>query len=420
MGAHLERARILIDQARYALAKDELYEQLSQTPDDATAHALLGVCYVYLQDLKKATDEANAAVRLAPGDPFPYAALTFVCRRRGLVDQAEKAIQEAIRLDPHEPAYFDELASIYLDEPTSTFDTSPHRKALEAARQGVRIAPLHAGCLNSLAMAHYQLGQFAEARKALDTARSVAPEDPRTIRNCGLLLTRFDNFDAATETLREALRIQPTSVETHAQYQTTLTAWFFWTAFRLMMATTVSYLVLCTALRTLDIEIPRIVFIPVVVGFVVGCNWLVGCLTPFHACLTYRWFRQYRPALTAGQVLASNCILMFTAAAACTLVIDFLPCTPSMGCAATLVLCPLGFAVAASLTCPGRQLKAALTVIVVGLIVLSVQLVFVETTSTLESWQFKVLIAGAFICAWLPKVIHIFYEKRSFWDPYPE
>jgi Tfp pilus assembly protein PilF len=63
---HRERALILMDQRRYAMAANELRAHLASEPDDPYARSLLARCLANQRMLKEAMDEVRAAISSSP------------------------------------------------------------------------------------------------------------------------------------------------------------------------------------------------------------------------------------------------------------------------------------------------------------------------------------------------------------------
>ena len=105
MSAHFQRAALLMQQSRTELAEQELRLALAEDPNDARARGLLAVCLAEREAFREALAEAGQAVHLAPDDPFTYYTLAGVLYHSNRPQEAEQAIQEAIRLDPTDPDY---------------------------------------------------------------------------------------------------------------------------------------------------------------------------------------------------------------------------------------------------------------------------------------------------------------------------
>ena len=141
-------------------------------------------------------------MHLAPDDPFTHYTLAGVLYHSNRLQEAEQAIQEAIRLDPTDPDYFARLASI-------RFEQRQWSGALQAAETGLQFDPEHAQCINLRAMALVKLGKQDEAGAALETALQRNPENALTHANQGWRLLEQGEHQKALEHFREALRIDP-------------------------------------------------------------------------------------------------------------------------------------------------------------------------------------------------------------------
>ena len=202
MGAHLQRAQVLLEQSRHDLAADELRQELAADPDNPLAHSLLALCLAKHEDFRRATEEAEAAVHLAPDMPFAHYALGSVLHDRNYFAEAENAVVEAIRLDPESADFYALLAGI-------RYDRRNWPSALDAAETGLRLDPEHVGCNNLRAMALIKLGRQTEASDTLKTALAREPEDAITHANLGWALLEKSETAKAMEHFREALRLDP-------------------------------------------------------------------------------------------------------------------------------------------------------------------------------------------------------------------
>lgn len=204
MNAHLQRALLLLDQGRHALAEGEVRQALGQDPNDAFAHAVLALTLVGQEKRADATTAAQQAIHFAPDFPFAHFALARVLYDRNDYAGALRAIEEAIRLDPSDADYLSLLAAIHVDE-------RHWPAALEAAERGLQQDPEHVGCTNLRAMALVRLGRKAEAGATIDAALAKAPEDATTHANMGWTLLHRGDHKQALEHFREALRLDPES-----------------------------------------------------------------------------------------------------------------------------------------------------------------------------------------------------------------
>lgn len=202
MNVNLERALLLYQQSRYELAEPELRQALAAEPQDAYAHALLGLCLAHREQFADATAETRQAIHLAPDFPFAHFAHARVLFDRNRFAEALPAVNEAIRLEPEDSDQYALLANLHLRE-------SRWREALRAAEQGLQFDPEHVGCTNLRAIALVKLGRKAEAGRTIDTALAKNPDNALTHANQGWTLLEQSQPKQAAEHFREALRLDP-------------------------------------------------------------------------------------------------------------------------------------------------------------------------------------------------------------------
>jgi len=202
MNAPFERALLLYEQARFDLAENELRKTLGNDPNEADAHALLGLCLAEREQYREATHEAQTAIHLLPDLPFAHYALAAILHKRGLLDDSERSVAEALRLDPWNAEYYALLSAI-------RYDQRRWQDALAAAEEGLTVLPEHVGCTNLRAMALIQLGRRAEAGQTIDSALAKDPENAFTHSNQGWACLHQRNPAKALEHFREALRLDP-------------------------------------------------------------------------------------------------------------------------------------------------------------------------------------------------------------------
>jgi len=202
MNRRLQRAWLLIEQGRYAMAEDELRRALVRRPNHGQSHAMLALCLVEQKQYAEASEEAGTAIHLDPEDSYAFYVQAFVLRVRNRPAESLEAIRAAIRLDTEVAYYHEFLASLMLRQGAPS-------AALEAANKGLECDPESVECGNARASALRQLGQPVAAEKAFTGTLARDPENALTHAWLGWTLLDNGKFEKAMDRFREALRLDP-------------------------------------------------------------------------------------------------------------------------------------------------------------------------------------------------------------------
>lgn len=189
--------------------------------------------------------------RLARALPFPsttfslefgrnylsYGALFF---QRGYLDQAEASFQQALRDDPSSAEALYGIGSVYLNQnknvaardtferavklPANYPDTLPdawNNLGVIATREGhvvesvpcfleaLKLNPRHLLSLDNLGNAYRAQKRWDDARKVLERALEVAPQDPEANYSLGMVFAQVGENDKAYDHLQRALQARP-------------------------------------------------------------------------------------------------------------------------------------------------------------------------------------------------------------------
>lgn len=202
MNGQIERIQLLLSQARYTLAEQELWQILGEYPEHPLPRALLALCLHEQQRPKEALEQAQTAIHLAPDASFCHYILAVVEHGNHHPKAARSAIDTALAIDPDSPEYFAFRGSLALED-------SHWKAALADADAGLALDAEHTQCLNLRSMALLKLGRGEEAKAAIDTALEVAPEDATVHAQRGWTLLEKGEYGPALEAFQEALRLDP-------------------------------------------------------------------------------------------------------------------------------------------------------------------------------------------------------------------
>lgn len=203
MNVHLQRAYLLLEQERYALAENELRMALAEESGNAYAHTLLARCLRHQERFDDAVAEAQLAITTDPLSAYGYQELAMIMRDRNRLPEARAAIFESIRLEPWEASHFAVQAAIEAK-------AGQWKACLEAAEKGLEQDPDSVMCSNLRSMALVTLGRRSEASEAAVSALHRTPDNPVAHANEGWRLLHLRQPEQAMKHFQEALRLDPT------------------------------------------------------------------------------------------------------------------------------------------------------------------------------------------------------------------
>lgn len=156
----------------------ELIEKgLEESPENVTLYLLLSAAYsgaYYEQrDLNKAASMLEHAVELAPDDLKVQMAMAKLSVQRKAYDEALKAYQRAIELNPRQPYYRAHLAYVYNRQ-------GEHEKAIQIAKEMVQEHPNDVASQGVLATVHLNAAMVEDAISQYEKAIELAGDATNT------------------------------------------------------------------------------------------------------------------------------------------------------------------------------------------------------------------------------------------------
>ena len=203
MAIYLERGKILLQQNRVDLAKQEFQKELTNNPNDAYAMGLLALCYSKEKENDKAIQFIEQAIGIDPTNIYLFYLQANIYLHANKIPQAKKAADEGLTLNPNTPALFQVKGSIALIEDN-------WEEALQHAEKGLELDPEDVDLVNLRARSLIQLNRRLEANATLDYALNKSPENPLAHTNKGWVAIENNNFEEAVTHFKEALRLDPT------------------------------------------------------------------------------------------------------------------------------------------------------------------------------------------------------------------
>ena len=123
--------------------------------------------------------------------------------RAGRWAEAERDLQEAMRLAPEEPEVLNALGYSWVDRGLRL------REALGMLEKAARLRPRSGAIVDSLGWAHYRLGNFADAVRELERAAELEPGDPTINDHLGDAYWRIGRRVEAQFQWTRALSLEP-------------------------------------------------------------------------------------------------------------------------------------------------------------------------------------------------------------------
>jgi tetratricopeptide (TPR) repeat protein len=218
--AHLGEAYVQAGQIEAALVA---YRQaVALRPCDAASHLQLASIYRQQSRQGEATKEYEEALRVAPDDPGVASAVGFAYATQGRQEEATRVYQLAIsgyqaaaQRDPTNPRYPDALGTIYLQlgqlaqEAGEAAAAQAEFAAAEAALQeALRLQPHDGDVYYRLGIALFQQQRYAEAVTAYQEALRLEPNNPDYYSELGSTYSKLGQWAEAEEAYGAALRLQ--------------------------------------------------------------------------------------------------------------------------------------------------------------------------------------------------------------------
>jgi tetratricopeptide (TPR) repeat protein len=206
--AEARRAAIYVSEERYDEARTLLRRELARPDAGFEVWTRLADLERRAGNFKAAADGFARALALLPGEPGPtHAQLQFLrgssLEQAGEWASAEPALQEAVRLQPDNPLYLNYLGYSLLDR----------RQKLSEARdliaRAYKAAPENGAIIDSMGWAEYVLGNYAEAVRLLEIARSAEPADPTVADHLGDALWKAGRKIEARHAWASAAALDP-------------------------------------------------------------------------------------------------------------------------------------------------------------------------------------------------------------------
>lgn len=198
----IQRANILLSQARYTEAIKEIRLGLSSDPTNPFLLAMLAQAQLANRDFAAGLASAEAAIAQDLESPFLFLILGKAQFYNKQTAAAKATLAEGLKLDPAEPDFFYWLGQI-------DFYNEKWELALDHANQGLALNAEDVPLLNLRAQSLIKLNRQDAARQTTDDALRRSPQNSYAHANKGYSNLHSGDLDAALAQFKEALRLDP-------------------------------------------------------------------------------------------------------------------------------------------------------------------------------------------------------------------
>lgn len=169
---------------------------------DATVYRLYSGCLLQMRRPRDAMPAVRRALELDPEDPDNFHSLALISQDLNRYQEAEAAFIQAIQRAPYWAHYHSNYARLLCVR-------GDYERAIEEAREAVRLDPGMAHAFEMLSWAEMQLGHWESARVHCLEGLRLEPESAHGHNNLGVWHMAHGDAEGAHREFAEALRILP-------------------------------------------------------------------------------------------------------------------------------------------------------------------------------------------------------------------
>jgi tetratricopeptide (TPR) repeat protein len=189
---------------RGKLAEDAFAKAFHLEPRLVGALVQLGRLYEASGKYDQALVELTEARRVSPGNPVVLTLAGVMYERKGDIPKARDAYEKAVALHPRFAAAANNLAWLYM---VHGGDADKER-ALQLAQTAKEVAPENPRISDTLGWILHQRGVYRNALSLLQESAAKLPADPEVQYHLGMTHYKLGNREAAREALGRALKLR--------------------------------------------------------------------------------------------------------------------------------------------------------------------------------------------------------------------
>jgi tetratricopeptide (TPR) repeat protein len=197
-------------------------KSLESNPGNAAAYVGRSRAYLQLNDLDRALDEVNQAVKYDPRSSLAYGQRGIVLKVQGRTVEALEDFGRAVKITPHYSWAFAQIADIQLRK-------NDFERALENCNRALEINPSFVEGLRLRSRILSRAGKCREAFEDLNKAIKLRPDDPLSLQDTAwyLLTCPDEKIQDPSKAFELAQKAFDLSQGTEALVQETLAEAYF-------------------------------------------------------------------------------------------------------------------------------------------------------------------------------------------------
>jgi len=158
----------LFEMGRWREAAEALQKAIGRAGEAAPLHSMAGIANLRLRHVEKAVRHFDRAVEACRDRTDELDAMGRLLYEQGALPHAEACMRRAVRIDPHNAAWLNNLALILKED-------GRREEAVQAWEQAMRLNPKHTGALLNLGITRFDQRRLDEAADLLEAALKLQP-----------------------------------------------------------------------------------------------------------------------------------------------------------------------------------------------------------------------------------------------------
>lgn len=198
--------RLYYNHGKFDAAVTQFQKALQLAPDNPIPYQDLAGAYMQLRRYDEAIETAKAGLKLRQ-TPDLWSNLGSALMFMHRYPEAIGPMQKAVELSPHNHVYWRNLGDAYHQVPSlKGKSVEAYRKALELARQELKVTPNDAESMVSIGLYDAHLGKKAEASTYVSRATAIAPSDADVLFTSSLVYEIIGHRNQALEAIDRSFK----------------------------------------------------------------------------------------------------------------------------------------------------------------------------------------------------------------------